>query len=370
MTAPLSPDLRYRLVRAVEGGASARQAAARFEVSPSAAIKLMQRVRKTGSTAPARIGGYRQPLLAGYEDVLLELTATRKGITLAEMRIAALLREAGWSVNVKRVERIWRREGLKVPKKQPKKSRLWLTDGSCVRLRPEHVNYVWSYDFVEHRTHEGRKYRMTDPIGVASDQSCPGIVAPDRARKHHAPDAVRVGCIVGRRNLLEDLRLDCLIRGRAIGLGQIECDLASCKRLEDNGCELGQAQSSFNKTNGKPEAAGDVFDGDPAFDQRGKGHGFVGRVHRQAVEVFSKAGLDRSFGRVFEDEAGHLMVAGKHLAIGERKHRPAAAFTGFDLKLALGSRPDDEILEQTQRGDAGLKLGIGCGIGMLANITG
>lgn len=86
MTAPLSADLRRRLVRAVEGGASARQAAARFEVSPSAAIKLMQRVRATGSTAPGRIGGYRQPLLAGYEDVLLELTATRKGITLAEMR--------------------------------------------------------------------------------------------------------------------------------------------------------------------------------------------------------------------------------------------------------------------------------------------
>lgn len=79
-------------------------------------------------------------------------------------RIAALLHEAGWSVNVKRVERIWRREGLKVPKKQPKRSRLWLTDGSCVRLRPEHVNHVWSYDFVEHRTHEGKKYRMLNVI--------------------------------------------------------------------------------------------------------------------------------------------------------------------------------------------------------------
>ena len=94
MTAPLSPDLRRRLVRAVEGGASARQAAARFEVSPSAAIKLMQRLRATGSTAPARIGGYRQPLLAGYEDVLLELTATRKGITLAEMRDELICRGA------------------------------------------------------------------------------------------------------------------------------------------------------------------------------------------------------------------------------------------------------------------------------------
>lgn len=86
MVAPLSQDLRRRLVRAVEEGSSARQAAARFEVSPSAAIKLMQRVRQTGSMAPAKIGGYRKPLLAGHEDLLRELTTTRKGITLAEIR--------------------------------------------------------------------------------------------------------------------------------------------------------------------------------------------------------------------------------------------------------------------------------------------
>ena len=64
-------------------------------------------------------------------------------------RITAMLRAAGWAVNVKRVERIWRLEGLKVPNKQPKKGRLWLNDGSCVRLRPERPNHVWSYDFVE-----------------------------------------------------------------------------------------------------------------------------------------------------------------------------------------------------------------------------
>jgi putative transposase len=79
-------------------------------------------------------------------------------------RITAMLREAGWAVNVKRVERIWRREGLKVPGKQPKKSRLWLNDGSCVRLRPERPNHVWSYDFVEDRTHNGRKFRMLNVI--------------------------------------------------------------------------------------------------------------------------------------------------------------------------------------------------------------
>ncbi len=75
-------------------------------------------------------------------------------------RIAALLRDAGWLVNVKRVERIWRREGLKVPAKQPKRGRLWLSDGSCIRLRPERPDHVWSYDFVEDRTYNGRKFRM------------------------------------------------------------------------------------------------------------------------------------------------------------------------------------------------------------------
>ena len=79
-------------------------------------------------------------------------------------RITALLREAGWRVNKKRVERIWRQEGLKVPQKQPKRGRLWLNDGSCIRLRPEHPNHVWSYDFVEDRTHDGRKFRMLNVI--------------------------------------------------------------------------------------------------------------------------------------------------------------------------------------------------------------
>ena len=74
-------------------------------------------------------------------------------------RIAALLRGAGWSVSDGRVERLWRREGLKVPSKQPKKSRLWLNDGSCVRLRPEHRNHVWSYDFVHCRTDDGKAFR-------------------------------------------------------------------------------------------------------------------------------------------------------------------------------------------------------------------
>ena len=75
-------------------------------------------------------------------------------------RITALLRMEGWRVNFKRVERIWRREGLKVPAKQPKRARLWLNDGSCIRLRPEHKNHVWSYDFVHERTHDGRPLKI------------------------------------------------------------------------------------------------------------------------------------------------------------------------------------------------------------------
>jgi transposase InsO family protein len=75
-------------------------------------------------------------------------------------RITVLLQNDGWRVNHKRVERIWRQEGLKVPKRQPKRRRLWLNDGSCVRLRPAHRNHVWSYDFVSERTHDGRPLKI------------------------------------------------------------------------------------------------------------------------------------------------------------------------------------------------------------------
>ena len=75
-------------------------------------------------------------------------------------RITELLERAGWSVGVDRVLRIWRREGLKVPSKQRPRRRLWLNDGSCIRLRPERRNHVWSYDFVEAQTQDGRKVRL------------------------------------------------------------------------------------------------------------------------------------------------------------------------------------------------------------------
>ena len=74
--------------------------------------------------------------------------------------ITGMLRAEGWRVNHKRVERIWRQEGLKVPKKQPKRGRVWLNDGSCIRLRPLYRHHVWSYDFVADRTHDGRPLRI------------------------------------------------------------------------------------------------------------------------------------------------------------------------------------------------------------------
>jgi transposase len=86
MTAPMSQDLRQRIVRAVAQGRSARQVAQRFEVSPSSAVKLMQRVRLTGSTVPGKIGGHRRPLLEPHADALRELVESKKGITLREMR--------------------------------------------------------------------------------------------------------------------------------------------------------------------------------------------------------------------------------------------------------------------------------------------
>src|ERR1700686_1162969 len=103
-------------------------------------------------------------------------------------KIAELLRRAGWLVDDKRVERIWRREGLKVPHKQPKRGRLWLVDGSRIRLRAEHRNHGWAYDFIEDRTHDGRKYRMLNVIDEFSHE----CLAIRVARKLKAIDVIDV----------------------------------------------------------------------------------------------------------------------------------------------------------------------------------
>jgi putative transposase len=103
-------------------------------------------------------------------------------------RITALLNEDpfSWRVNHKRVERIWKREGLKVPKKQPKRGRLWLNDGSCIRLRPEHPDHVWSYDFMVERTTNGKSFRILNII----DEFTRECLAIRVARKISAQDVV------------------------------------------------------------------------------------------------------------------------------------------------------------------------------------
>ena len=92
-------------------------------------------------------------------------------------RVTALLRRDGWLVNAKRVQRIWRREGLKVPKRQPKRGRLWLNDGSILRLRPNWPNHVWAYDFVAARTHDGRPVRMLTVIDEFTRECLAIVVA-------------------------------------------------------------------------------------------------------------------------------------------------------------------------------------------------
>jgi len=109
----------------------------------------------------------RSPLRPADDEVALtaDITAlARRFGRYGYRRVTALLRRQGWRCNHKRVERIWRAEGLKVPARQPKRGRLWLNDGSCLRLRPERANHVWAYDFVEDRTRDGRKLRMLNVV--------------------------------------------------------------------------------------------------------------------------------------------------------------------------------------------------------------
>ena len=120
-------------------------------------------------------------------------------------RVTALLRNEGWHVNHKRIERLWRQEGLKVPRKQPKRGRLWLNDGSCMRLRPTHRDHVWSYDFVQDRTREGRPLRMLTII----DEYTRECLSIDVARKlDHEAVLERLAYLFVTRGVPEHLRSD------------------------------------------------------------------------------------------------------------------------------------------------------------------
>jgi len=108
---------------------------------------------------------YRQKRATDEEALTVRIVALASAYgRYGYRRITALLQAEGWCVNHKRVERIWRQEGLRVPAKQPKRGRLWLNDGSCLRLRPAYRHHVWSYDFMQDRTHDGRGFRILNII--------------------------------------------------------------------------------------------------------------------------------------------------------------------------------------------------------------
>ena len=116
-----------------------------------------------------------------------------------------MLEEEGWTVNHKRVERLWRREGLKVPRKQPKRRRLWFNDGSCIRLRPQYRDHVWTYDFVQDRTHDGRAVRMLTLIDEYSRE----CLAIDVERKLNSQDVLnRLTELFTRRGAPRFIRSD------------------------------------------------------------------------------------------------------------------------------------------------------------------
>ena len=116
-----------------------------------------------------------------------------------------MLHNEGWQVNHKRVERIWRAQGLKVPSKQPKRGRLWFNDGSCVRLRPAHRDHVWAYDFVAARTHDGRPFRMLTLV----DEFTRECLAIDVARQLKSDDVLeRLSWLFATRGVPEHIRSD------------------------------------------------------------------------------------------------------------------------------------------------------------------
>ncbi len=120
-------------------------------------------------------------------------------------RITALLNIEGWRVNHKRVERIWRNEGLKVPSKQPARRRLWLNDGSCIRLRALYPDHVWTYDFVHHHTHDGRTFRILTVIDEYTRQ----CLAIDIARRmNHETVMERLAELFTRRAVPTFIRSD------------------------------------------------------------------------------------------------------------------------------------------------------------------
>ncbi|NIV43909.1 IS3 family transposase [Candidatus Bathyarchaeota archaeon] len=169
----LSPERRRACVKAVQE---------RLSVSERRACKVLGQYRSV----------QRHQAKPRDDEALLTqaviFLATKYG-RYGYRRITALLKQEGWRVNHKRVERIWRREGLKVPQKQPKRARLWLNDGSCVRKRPEYKNHVWAYDFVMDRTHNGKRFRMLTIIDEYT-RECLAIKVDRKLNSSHVVDTL------------------------------------------------------------------------------------------------------------------------------------------------------------------------------------
>ena len=149
----------------------------RHRVSQRRACRVLGQARTT-QRYQKRIRPDEEPLRA----LITELAVAYGGYGIP--RILQLMRERGVVINRKRLERIWREEGLKVPQKQKKRRRLWLNDGSCVRLRAQYKNHVWFYDFVEDATHDGRKLRMLVVIDEFT-RECLAIVVERRLQSKH-----------------------------------------------------------------------------------------------------------------------------------------------------------------------------------------
>ncbi|MGA9570798.1 MAG: IS3 family transposase [Candidatus Acidiferrales bacterium] len=166
------------------------QAREKYEVSERHACRLLGQWRRT-----QRYAAIQKIDEEALTEAIIAL-ASEYG-RYGYRRITALLQRAGWQVGRDRVQRIWRREGLKVPQKQRPRRRLWLNDGSCVRLRPERANHVWSYDFVSAMTHDGRTLRMLTLIDEYTRESL----------------AIRVARRLGRYEVIEALADVMLFRG-------------------------------------------------------------------------------------------------------------------------------------------------------------
>jgi putative transposase len=169
-----------------------------FGVSERRACRVVGQARAVQRYAP-RPRGDEEPLTGR----IVELAGTygRYGYR----RVTAMLRREAWNVNHKRVERIWRETGLKVPERQPKRGRLWLNDGSCIRRRPERKDHVWAYDFVQDRTRDGRAFKALTIV----DEFTRECLSIDTARRITSDDVLeRLTWLFVTRGVPEHIRSD------------------------------------------------------------------------------------------------------------------------------------------------------------------